>query len=175
MWLAVVMGLMGLASLAFAAWWLRRRRQRLGDDPVTRDALDCWRHLSGRQRTVRLQAISGANPDAGVVWYLLGLSLLAEGRRAPGIRALQVSYHREPAFETAALLVFAFEKLGDTCFLSNCRTLRAYRRTRGGTLPHGLTSLRLSPPTFSHGASGRTSSERARQKPERPVSAGRRR
>jgi len=113
MWLVTVIGLTGLASLACVAWWLRRTRQRLGEDPLTRDALDCWQRLPGPQRTSRLQAVSKANPDAGVVWYLLGLSLLAEGQRAQGIRALQVSYHREPAFETAALLVFAFQTLGD--------------------------------------------------------------
>ncbi len=104
---------MGLVSVVCVAWWLRRTRQRIGDDPVIRDALDCWQRLSGPQRTSRLHAISEANPDAGVVWYLLGLSLLAEGQRARGIQALQVSYHREPAFETAALLVFALQKLGD--------------------------------------------------------------
>jgi hypothetical protein len=113
MWLAVVIGLIGLVSVACVAWWLRHTRRRLGDDPAIRDALDCWQGLPGPQRTSRLQAISKTNPDAGVVWYLLGLSLLAEGRRAQGIRALQVSYHREPAFETAALLVFAFQMLGD--------------------------------------------------------------
>ena len=113
MWFAVVIALTGLASLACVAWWLRRTRRRLGDDPVTRDALNCWQRLSGAQRTSRLKAISKANLDAGVVWYLLGLSLLAEGRRAAGIRALQVSYHRQPAFETAALLVFALQMLGD--------------------------------------------------------------
>jgi len=113
MWLLSVMGLMLLSVLACGVWWLRWRRRRVGDDPVVREGLDCWQRLSGPQRTSRLQAAAEKHPGAGTVWYLLGLSLLAEGRRAQGVRALQVSYHREPAFETAALLIFAFQKLGD--------------------------------------------------------------
>ena len=113
MWLLSVMGLMLLSALACAVWWLRRKRRRLVDDPLTQDALDCWQRLSGQQRTSWLQAAVKSNPGAGAVWYVLGLSLLADGRRAQGIRALQVSYHREPAFQTAALLVFALQKLGD--------------------------------------------------------------
>jgi len=143
MWFAVVIGVTGLASLACVAWWLGRTRQRLGDDPLTRDALDCWQRLPGPERTSRLQAISKANPDAGVVWYLLGLSLLAEGQRAEGIRALQVSYHREPAFETAALLVFAFQMLGDAGIEGLLECLTETWEESGRSTPAGHRLERL--------------------------------
>jgi len=99
-----------LALLCIAWWWHGRAGAKLYG--VSRQALDWWRQLPPDQCGHLLREAAADHPDCGVVWYLLGMSLLARGDVQEAVRAFQVCYHRQPALETAALLVFAGQKLG---------------------------------------------------------------
>lgn len=99
-----------LSALLCIAWW-RHGRAGAKLDEVSRQALDWWRQLPPDRCGHLLREAAADHPDCGVVWYLLGMSLLARGDVQEAVRAFQVCYHRQPALATAALLVFAGQKL----------------------------------------------------------------
>jgi hypothetical protein len=106
----VVVILVFLPALLWVAWWWRGRAgAKL--DVVSRQALDWWRQLPPDRCGHLLREAAADHPDCGVIWYLLGMSLLARGDVREAVRAFQVCYHRQPALATAALLVFAGQKL----------------------------------------------------------------
>jgi hypothetical protein len=108
--LALAVILIGSALLLLCiGWWYRRVSSKLG--PIGEEALGWWDALPPDQCRQKLLQAAEAHPENGLVWYLLGMSHLAAGDVSRAVRAFQVSYHRQPAFETAALLVFAGQDL----------------------------------------------------------------
>lgn len=151
MWLLVFALIGSLALLLAGAACCRRRAARI--DPAGLQALHQWHPLPPDQRLSVFNQAAHHHPDSGAIWYLFGLAALAQNDLPQAIRAFQVCYHREPAFQTAALLVFACQKLLPThmdrllpCLIETWHEMNRPRLQRHPRERRLLTELGAGPP-----------------------------